>query len=86
MRQALTINKAIKIFKEPGRVGYEPLQETTVEAAQYNCDSELALMIALVSMEKLERINKIVFDMDGIQEDVLKYQMIVDILNENQEI
>lgn len=85
MRQTLTIDKAIKIFKEPGRIEYHPIQETTLEAAQYNCDSEMALMMALACMERIELINHVI-DADMVQEDVLKYQMICNILNDNKEV
>lgn len=85
MKQTLTIDKAIKIFKEPGRIEYHPLQEITTEAAQYNCESELALMMALACMERIKLINDVV-DVDTIQENVLKYQMICDILDNSKEV
>lgn len=84
MRQALTIDKAIKIFKEPGRIGYQPLTGTTEEETQYNIDSEMALMMALVSMEKLNLINYVVDNKYADVEE--KYEEIVKILNKNQEV
>lgn len=42
----MTTKRAIEIFEEPGRIGYEIIKSNDIETCEYNIDSQIAINMA----------------------------------------
>ena len=48
----MTIEQAIKILKEPDRIGCNIIKSNDIDSQKYNIDSQMALQMAIQALEK----------------------------------